>query len=251
MHPGDLDSVVSIENAMDGVDSVFVSLPANPFDTAAEERYGRNVILAAKNKKIKTFVYSTVARTGEHEDFPGWNDDYPLAWYWKTKHLLEDEVRNAGFQYWTILRPAVFMQNFTKPMVEYLHPGLTDAHELRVRYNPDTKLDIVDVRDIARFAAAAIEEPEKFSFQHIGLAAESLTAEQLAEQLGQISGTEIKVVYTSEEEAKERIAAGDFMPSSQAWHRDFGYGVDIEATKRWGIPLTPLSKALDKDLLNW
>jgi hypothetical protein len=39
--------------------------------------------------------------------------------------------------------------------------------------------------------------------------------------------------------------------SAQVWQRDVGYGVDIGALEQYGIPLTPLVKALDKATLDW
>ncbi|KAI8933243.1 hypothetical protein NX059_009874 [Plenodomus lindquistii] len=250
MHEGDLSSISSIESAMKDVDAVFLSLPGS-FDSAAEVDYGRNVISAAKKQNIQTFIYTSVARAGEHESFPGWSDDHPFKYYWGNKHELQNQVRNAGFKHWTILQPALFMQNYARPTVEYSQPELPDAHELRVRYNPDTKLDILDVRDIAKFAVAALESPEKFSGKSVRIAGESVTPQQLADILSGISGHEVKVHYMSEEEAEKKIAEGNTLPLAMAWHRDVGYGVDVEAVKQWGVPLTPLSKALDKETLGW
>jgi len=78
-------------------------------------------------------VYSSVARAGEHESFPGWDaDSYPLGWYWMNKQTIEGLVRTSNFTYWTILRPAFFIQNFCRPEVEHMFPGLAEKQRLSV-----------------------------------------------------------------------------------------------------------------------
>jgi hypothetical protein len=36
-------------------------------------------------KDVEQLIYSSVARTGDHLDFPGWNGAGPMAWYWTKK----------------------------------------------------------------------------------------------------------------------------------------------------------------------
>ncbi|KAH7385924.1 hypothetical protein BKA66DRAFT_415306 [Pyrenochaeta sp. MPI-SDFR-AT-0127] len=248
LHTGDLGSVKTIQAALENVDAVFLAIPANPTEEIA---YAKNVIEAAQEKGVKHFVYSGVARTGEHESFPHWNDNYPLAWYWKNKHAIEHIVRTAGFEYWSILRPAFFIQNFCYPDVKYMFPGLADAHELRVAFNTETQLDLIDVSDIANFAVAAIESPSKFSRKEISLAAEKLTAVQIAERLSKMSGRKVTVGYLTDEEVIALQKQGYLAVLAQVWQRDVGYGVDIDVLKWYGIPLTPLSGALNRDALGW
>lgn len=248
LHAGDLGSAETIQSALDNVDAIFLALPANP---ATEVPYAINVLDAARTKGVKNIVYSSVARTGEHENFPGWSEHYPLAWYWKNKESIERMVRVAGFEHWTILRPAFFIQNFCHPEVEFMFPGLADAHELRVAFTTDTQLDLISVSDIAKFAAAVLESPSDFSGKEIALAAEKLTAAQIAEQLSAISGEKITVDYLDDSQAIALKKQGNVAINAQLWQRDVGYGVDIEHLKRYGVSLTPLSKALDQNALRW
>ncbi|KAF2852123.1 NAD(P)-binding protein [Plenodomus tracheiphilus IPT5] len=249
LHIGDLDSTHVIEHALKLVNAVFLSMPAIP---DAEVRRVKFIIDAARrNKQIKTLVYTGVARTGEHEEFPGWNDDYPMAWFWKNKAIIQDMVCTAAFENWTIIHPALFTQNFCSPMVDLMHPGLADVHELRVVYGPDTLVDIVIAVDIARFVVAAVDAPAKFSGKIIPLTSEKLTADQIAEALSEISGENIKVVHMGKEDEQALREQGWLPLDAQIWQRDVGYGVDIEALKQYGVPLTPLTKALDKAALGW
>lgn len=160
-------------------------------------------------------------------------------------------VRTAGIENWTILRPAFFIQNFCRPEVEYMFPGLADKHVLRVAFNPNTQLDLIDVSDIAKFAAAALDSPSGFFGKEISLATEKLTAAQIAEQLSTISGEKITVDYLDDEQAIELKNQGHFVIDAQLWQRNVGYGVDIGSLERYGVSLTPLLKALDQRGLKW
>lgn len=246
LHNGDLNSRDVLEDAMKGMDGVFFAVPANSRDPEDEIRMGTNVIKAAQKHGIKHFVLSTVARTGEHTTFPGWHDQSPMAWYWKNRDRLEDMVRSSGIPTWTILRPSAFFQVFCPPAVDSMFPGLTDKHVLRLPFNPDTRLDLIHVPDIAEFAAAAFESPSKYSGKKIALAGQSLTAAELAEQLGMVTGHRIAVELLDDAQAREAAAQGNIVMESQIWWRDVGYGVDIKALQQFGIPLTPLTQALDK-----
>jgi uncharacterized protein YbjT (DUF2867 family) len=247
LHVGDLGSVESIQIALDNVEAIFLAIPARP---ATEIAHAKNVLTAALDKSVKNIIYSSVARAGEHESFPGWNDDYPLAWYWKNKHTIEHMVRTAGFENWTILRPAFFIQNFCRPEVDYMFPGLADEQKLQVAFNADTQLGLIDVSDIAKFAAAALDDsPPDFTGEEINLAAEKLTAAQIAEQLSKTSGERIIVDCHDDSLALALHKEGYLAIEAQLWQRDVGYGVDIESLERFGVSLTPLSKALDRNKL--
>jgi uncharacterized protein YbjT (DUF2867 family) len=250
LHVGDLSSQDALEGAMKGVDGVFFAVPGGP-DPEDEIRIGRNVIEAAQKNDVQHIVLSTLARTGEHTTFPGWSDNYPLAWYWVNRDRLEKMVRSSSIPTWTILRPAAFLQMFCYPEVEFLYPGLADKHVLRLPFHPDTRLDLIDVPDIAKFVTAAFDLPSMYSGKEISLAAEKLTAAEMAEQLGAITSHKIAVELLDDAQARKFAAQGDIVINAQIWQRDIGYGVDIEALRQYGIPLTPLSQALDKALVGW
>jgi uncharacterized protein YbjT (DUF2867 family) len=248
VHAGDLESIETIQAALDNVDTVFLAIPAHP---VTEVPHAKTFIEAAKSKNVKQIVYSSVARTGEHESFPGWNDEYPMAWYWKNKYTVENMIRTSGIAHWTILRPSAFMQNFCRPEVEFMFPGLADAHELRVAFDQDTKLDLIDVADIGKFAAAAIEAPAKYAGAEIAIAGERLTTAEMAQQLGKIRGVDIKAVYLDDEQVKALVAQGYIALEAQKWQKEVGYRVDVGDLERYGVPLTPLAEALDRDALGW
>ncbi|RYN62393.1 hypothetical protein AA0118_g5579 [Alternaria tenuissima] len=249
VHKGDLTDIKSIEASLNGTEALFFAIPAHPHN---EILFAKNILAAASNSDVQSIVYSSVARAGERESFPGWDaDSYPLGWYWKNKQTIEGLVRTSKFTYWTILRPAFFIQNFCRPEVEHMFPGLAEKQRLSVAYTPSTKLDLIDTQDIAKFAAAAFEEPETLSGQEIPLASEKMTATELAEVLGTISGKVIEVHYISDEEVPELVAEGYRAVQAQQWHRGVGYAVNLQDTKQYGVILAPVQKLLERDGLGW
>ena len=249
VHKGDLTDIKSIEASLNGTEALFFAIPAHPHN---EILFAKNILAAASNSNIRSIVYSSVARAGEHESFPGWDaDSYPLGWYWMNKQTIEGLVRTSKFTCWTILRPAFFIQNFCRPEFEHMFPGLAEKQSLSVAYTPSTRLDLIDTQDIAKFAAAAFEEPETFSGQEIPLASEKMTATELAEVLGTISGKVIDVHYISDDEVPELVAKGYRAVQAQQWHRDVGYAVNLQNTKQYGVILAPVQKVLERDGLGW
>ena len=249
LHAGDLGNGVSINNALKGLEVMFLALPAHP---TQEIQFAKNAINAAQAQGVKQVIYTSVARTGQHQDFPFWSDDYPMSWYWKNKQCIEDLLRGANFEHLTILRPAFFMQNFCSPEVNYMFPGLTDSsHTLSVPFDSDTKFDLIDINDIANFAVAAIQDPQRFSGKEIELAGQSLTAHEIAHVLGELSGHGISINLISREESSKRTAAGDLVMLALEFQRDYGYGVSLNQARSWGVPLKLLSEALAQDELKW
>ncbi|KAF2654310.1 hypothetical protein K491DRAFT_768967 [Lophiostoma macrostomum CBS 122681] len=126
---------------------------------------------------------------------------------------------------------AFSMQNFCRPEVEHMFAGVSDegAHELRVAFHRQTRLDLIDVSEVARFAAAALDAPEGFSG----------------------SGEGIRVECLDDGQAMTLKEQGHVAVEAQLWQRDVGCGVDSNALKRYGIRLTPLAEALDRDALAW
>lgn len=248
LHKGDLGDIYSIARALEGIDTVFFAILA---DSLMEVPFATNIISAAQQAGVKQVIYTSVARTGEHESFPNWSDDYPLAWYWKSKHDVENLLRAAKFESLTILRPAFFMQNFCRPEVDFLFPELVESKTLTVPFDADTKFDLIDSQDIARFALAAAKDPAGFAGKEIGLAGEKLTPSELASALHDISGYDIIVDLVDKKTSYARAAKGDLRMSAMEFQREVGYGVSLKEANSHGVALTTIRKAVKKESLGW
>jgi uncharacterized protein YbjT (DUF2867 family) len=238
---GDFDDVPSLREALKGVRGAFSMQTPPRDDPESELRAGRNLIDAARAEGVETFVHTSVARAGDEESFAGWAEGRWWRDYWTSKSGVNAMVRAAGFPHWVILKPAYMMANYLPPKAQWMQPGLAQGAELVTAMAPDTRLDLIDPADIGRFAAAAFADPDRFNGQDIDLAADSLTAAQIASAIAVATGKSVAPVHTDPEDA---IARG-FMPGlvlSEQWCDVEGYKVDIAKAESHGIPLTPFSE---------
>ncbi|TGO30785.1 hypothetical protein BPAE_0003g00700 [Botrytis paeoniae] len=221
VHTGNLESFEAVARAISGADTVYLALPPN---LKNEILYAKNVLEAAQQEKVTQ--------------------------YWIQKDEIEKIVRTLGLKHWTILRPAFFMQNFCYPKCDHMFPGLSEMHTLRIAFLPSTRLDLISVGDIARFATKAIQSPNRFSEKTHTLAAEKLSAAGIADRLGAVSGKEITVECLPDQVARPLRKQGNGVVGAQIWQRDVGYNVDIDVLSEYGASLTPMTEALSKESLN-
>ncbi|KAI0022502.1 NAD dependent epimerase/dehydratase [Xylariomycetidae sp. FL0641] len=232
---GDFNDASSLDAAVAGMDAVFLNVSFNPFDGDAELSHAKNVIAAARTAAVPATFYSSVAMTGKHRSFPGWGPDHPQYRYWMNKHEIETMVREAGFTYWTIIRPAFFLQNFQQPKVNFMFPELETEHVLKVAYKSTTKLALVDGSDVGLVVARGLSDPAGYTQNHFDLAVAELVRLKLAKVLAQVKKTPVKLRHFSDEEL-ESLSQNPVV-QAQLWVTEVGYKVDIEAAKE-NFPLT-------------
>ncbi|GFF32117.1 nmrA-like family domain-containing protein DDB_G0286605 [Aspergillus udagawae] len=243
---GDFDNTTSLKAAISGASAIFLNVTPDPLDSGLEVKRAKNIIDAAKESgSVSTMIYSSVAMTGKHETFPNWGPEYPLAWYWTNKSQIEMMVRNAEFQYWTILRPAFLMNNYHQPKASSMFPELVTNCVFLTAYNPNTRMTMVDPGDVGKFAAAAVLEPLRFNRCEIDLGAESLKPADIVRGLSLASGKEIALEFYSRDEA-ERRAASDPRLWAQLWANEVGYQVNFKALEKYKIEMTSFSKYLEE-----
>ncbi|KAH8433456.1 NmrA/HSCARG family protein [Aspergillus melleus] len=241
---GSFDDIAVLKAAMSRANAVFLNVLPSPRDPSLEVTYAKNIIDAAKAAgSVTTMVYSSVTMTGKHETFPNWGPEYPLAWYWTNKDQIEKMVRSAGFQHWTILRPAFLMDNYHQPKVSFMFPELVASHTFLTAYHPDTRMTVVDSDDVGKFATAAILEPSRFHGHEIDLGVESLSPAEIVRALSHASGKEVGLQFYSKDEA-ERIAARNPRIWADLWANDVGYQVNFEELDNYQIQMTSFSQYL-------
>ncbi len=232
---GDLDDRDSLKKAAEGARAVFsVQMPdmnGRAFEGEVEQAV--NLIEAARAAGVPHFVHTSVSGAGQHTSWV--KDDW--AWmepYYTAKAGIQDRVREAGFERWTILKPAFFMENI-RPSVRILFPrGVENG--LVTLLKPTTELRLIAVHDIGVAAATAITEPERFDRVELELAGDIQSMTAIAEILSRHLGVELTAPDMTPEEA---VAAG--MP-------DMGFGqananhrsqpARPEYARALGLPLT-------------
>uniref|UniRef100_A0A8H7N8S3 NmrA-like domain-containing protein n=1 Tax=Bionectria ochroleuca TaxID=29856 RepID=A0A8H7N8S3_BIOOC len=222
-----------------------------PYPPGIEAQQATSVVEACKKAGVETIVASTTFDTG---DKALWDNtvtkEIGLHGYYQSKALVEDIVRGAGFQAYTILRPSFIHFDYLLPSVYMNYPTLPVDGILVHSLNDGVPIAHTDAYDVGKYAAAALQDPEKFGGEEIDLANEFLTPAESGEILKKVSGKDIQARKRTElemEEASNNVGLHKF----HAWinTRDLKHGP--ERTKavqaKFSIPLNSLESALQRE----
>ncbi|MFF8918943.1 NmrA/HSCARG family protein [Streptomyces sp. NPDC015032] len=232
----DLSDRSSLDPAVEGARAVFsVQMPPmteTSVDFAGELEQATHLIDAAKAAGVRQFVQSSTSGVGEHTRAPGWAQGRWAAMegYFDTKQAILEAVRSAGFDRWTVIKPAFFMENIPALVPDGPGGGLATV------LHPDTELALVSPEDIGAAAAHALTDPDRFHEVELELAGDRLTMTQIAQTLSAVWGMPVVAPSMSVEEA---LAAG--MPTWGAgheWNNAVSQPARPEFARALGIPLT-------------
>lgn len=242
---GDFDNGEILRRAMSNCTSLFLNLSPNHLNPPAEISQAKHVLSVAKKARIKQVIYASSMGTTNPERLPNWTPNSLVANVIQSKQSIEKEIRNAGFEYWTILRPGNFMSNFLDPLVR-MYSGLVESGKFTTAFTPETVLPMVDPYDTGRFAAAALSQPTRFHEKEVEIASQMMGAEEIISDLAKATGREMQVIYLSEEEIKEKMTKDPFL-GPQMLLRDMSLLVDFEEVKGWGIKLNSFAEFLERE----
>ncbi|KAG2171636.1 hypothetical protein INT43_008362 [Umbelopsis isabellina] len=241
---GDFDDVPSIEAAAEGVYGVFINAVPSNND---EFKHNSNIITAAKSAGAKIVVYMSVVMADRKDQFPGYGPENPAYTYWEAKAGTEKNVQEAGFDHWTIIRPAMFLSNFHSYIANFVWPQLQKEHKLVYpSLNTEGTFPLVDLLDIGKFCAAPFWDTKAFDKQMIDLRTEDMTLTQLAEIMTKTTGIPIKAEYITREEATTR-GIPERATSWADFRASIGYQVDVEHLKKFPIKLSSVEAYLERN----
>lgn len=225
---GDFEERDSLQKACRGADAVFLVATHIEKGVKAEVAHAESVISVCRRLGNPHIVYSSVCGADRKTGIP----------HFESKMRIEKFLKDSGRVY-TILRPVWFMQNFESQwLFPFVQKGVLSTPILRRR-----KLQMLDVRDIGEFASAALLRTKEFAGKEIDLAGDEMTMEDIALNLSEALGHEVRYKQIPEDKAAE--AVGRDMSLMYRWFNTEGPGVDIEALrKRYGIPLTTFKEYL-------
>ncbi|KAI0812178.1 NmrA family protein [Xylaria sp. FL0064] len=212
-----------------------------------ETQQAKTIVEASKKAGIKSVVACTTMGAGNKEI---WDDaitrECYLHDYYASKAAVEDIVRGAGFEAWTILRPAFIHVDFMVPNTYGNFPRLPTHGELVHRFNDGVGMGYTDASDIGKYATAALQDPAKFGGQEIELVNESLTIEEVRDILVRVTGRNVTTRKFSLEN-DEQVTGQLFQLFAN--FKDFGpiFSAAREAQAKFGIHFTPLEEALRRD----
>lgn len=223
---GNLADAKSMEGGLEKAGRVFLVTTFIEEGMDAEVRQGTTAIDAAKAAGVKHLVFASVVSAEKRTGIP----------HFETKGRIEEHLRRSGVPF-TILRPVFFMENFASP---WMLPAIRQG-KLVNPVRPSVALQMIALRDIGEFVAAAFARPKEFLGQAVELAGDELTMPEAMRILSERMGR--KIAYEVLPDDQLENAVGHDMATMYRWFNSTGYHVDIPAlAKRWGIPLTRFSE---------
>jgi len=231
---GDLDDAASLAPACAGVYGVF-SVQNPDFDNLeadTEAVRGMNLIRASEAAGVTHFIQTTATGCGDYYRRSGWGARRGEINSVVIKGYLEDQVREAGFSRWTVLRPAFFMENF---------PFILRGDRLVTAYDPKASVPMISASDIGKVAATAFREPDRFNGAAIELAGDLLTMPEVAATMSAAWGRTVEAPALTPAEV---IAEGFMVPmvEAQEWHNEIGLPARPEVASSFGLRLKSLKQ---------
>ncbi len=182
---GDFGKPDSVKRALEGVEHAFMLSP----ECGNQLEIEKNFIDAARESGVKYLVkYSVV----------GANPDSPsrlLRWHGEAEAYL----RASGIRY-SIVRPSVFMQNFSMHFVQ----SIREKKEFRLPFG-EAGCAWVDVRDTARLIAKLLTENGNSDGELTVTGPESLKGNDIAEIFSERLGKKVEYVDVKPKEFKKDL----------------------------------------------
>jgi len=183
---GNFDDARSLPPAFDGVQDLWLLNPNGP--RASENNM--NAVWAARQAGVERVV--RLSAVGAAHDAPTRSGRL---------HALSDrEVEESGMS-WTILRPHWFMQNLLNEAGGIVAQGTFSLNM------GEGRLGMIDVRDIAEFAARVLTEgADRHDGQiYTPTGPQSISFAEVAEQLGQALGRTIRYIPVPDETEQQNL----------------------------------------------
>jgi uncharacterized protein YbjT (DUF2867 family) len=182
---GDLARPDSLDTALSGVDRVFLASPADPDQVELQG----NLVQACKRMDVRQLVKVSVAGGPDAATQIG-------RWHWTTEKQIE--ASGLGF---TMLRPSLYMQQTLR-----FAPSIAASDSFSLPCGSG-EVPLVDCRDVAAVAVAALTEDGHDRRIYDVTGPESLSFEAVAEAIGQAVGRKITYVHVPPDYARKQMLA--------------------------------------------
>ena len=174
---GDVCKPPSLTSALVGVETVVSAVtgfgPGGGGPRAVDLHGNENLIAAAEAAEVKHFILVSMY---------GARPDHPLELY-RAKFFAEERLRKSRLA-WTIIRPTVFMELWAGIVGD----SLIKNGKATVFGRGDNPINLVSVRDVARFVEMAVVDPRlRGTTLDVG-GPENLTLNDVVETLAATSG---------------------------------------------------------------
>ncbi|KAI8582526.1 hypothetical protein K450DRAFT_269273 [Umbelopsis ramanniana AG] len=243
---GDFDDLDAIRAASKGIDGVLINTVPT-YGSMKEVDQIRNIIQGAKEGGATTAVYISAYLLDQKDNFPGYGPKHPMYHMSECKAQAEADLKEAGFQSWTVLRPPSFMDNQFMPQIYELQwPHLHTEHTLVTTLPTTFKFPLIDPLTIAEYAEAAFADPELLKSQIIELASDTPTLDEMAAKMTRVIGQEFKAKCVPKEEA---ASVGIFAVLPLWWDalQMFEHTIDLKSLQTYPIKLHTFGDYLERN----
>jgi uncharacterized protein YbjT (DUF2867 family) len=184
---GDLRDPAAVRAALDGVDGVFLIIPAFAADTV---ELGTGVVAAAEAAGVRRVVFSGV-----------YHPSLSLVNHAATRPI-EEALYHSDLEY-TVLQPAMFMQGLAGGWQSAVEQGA-----FVMPYAKDSAMTFVDYRDVAEAAAAAFATDDLVNGTFELAAGGMVTRTQIAALMTKYAGREVTAQDVDPSVALQRMPGG-------------------------------------------
>lgn len=187
---GDLGDPRTLRPALEGVECAYLVSPTGPMQSELEQTF----IETAKEAGVRHIVKLSVI---------GANPEAPLR-FARSHGKVEQALKASGIA-WTLLRPTAFMQNTLA-----WGPQVRDG----TFYSPvpDAAVSIVDARDVAEVAAAALTDAAHEGKSYGLSGPEAVSFREQARRVFAAAGREVEVEEVSVEDLKRELVRAGVPP---------------------------------------
>ena len=247
LHAGSYDDEPALRAAITpGTTAIFLNFMPDFTDHTANLRQAQLIIGIAREVGVTHAVFSSGLGVDDIPYVCEGNEDGTVATFLRAKAELEDAVRNAGFDTWTVLRPANFMANYKDPFVRFQAPGLAESGRAVGAIDVEAPLPLIATRTIGGFSAAALLEPARFGGKTISYADEFVPLKEVIQKLRAFTGKDLQYIRMSEEDIQAQKAVNPFVGGALAVTKIAKY-VDLDEVKSWGVPLQTFDEFLESE----
>ena len=211
---GDFTDPSTLTGALEGVDAAFLVSPADPQQRALQSGFARAAAAVGSPHIVKLSGLGTTL------------DSYVASGRWHAE--TEQDIRDLGLPF-TFLQPYFFMQNLAAQVRS------ADEHRVVRSASPDAKIAMVDTRDIAEVAAAALMgEPTLRNEAVVPTAEKAVTMREVAGLLAEALDAPVEVVTQTEAESRAAFERAGMPPWRQdnllQFNRAFAEGLGATVT---------------------
>jgi len=235
---GDLDSGDTLTRACTGVSALFAALPAARGTTDEMER-ARCLASIAVRAGVRQAVYSSVSGTGWRARGENLYPE-PDINYWNNKEYAERAFREAGFKYYTIVKPTIIMEDFLPPKANVLFAALANGH-IAMAVAPERKIALIAADDLATATLAALTDPASFAEAEIEMAGDRLTMGEIAQALSAATERPVSWESIGIDEVLRRGQSPALLHTYRLLNGE-GYPARPRHAERYGLRLTPFHK---------